>query len=211
MTGDLLAVAHRAGNDPGTLRAALDSGADLVEADVHVFRGRLELRHSKSLGPWLLWDRNPWQFVCRRHANPPVLADLVTALAGDDRLLLDLKGGHPLLARRVVEALPSGYTVCSQHWWMFRAFPPSVRVVWSAGSRRGLRRLRARLRHGPPVYGVSVHRRLLTPEVVAELRQRAQIVLTWPVDTAHALAEAHRLGVGGVIGKDVGGPRAGRT
>jgi glycerophosphoryl diester phosphodiesterase len=204
MTGHLLTVAHRAGNDPRVLRAALDAGADLVEADVHAFRGRLEIRHRKSLGPWWLWDR--WELVRRRHVNPPVLSDLVTALDGDERLLLDLKSVHPLLARRVVQAFTSGagYAVCGQHWWMFRAFPPSVRVVRSAGSRRGLRRLRARLRHGPPVYGVSVHRRLLTPEVVAELRQSAQLVLTWPVDTPDALADAHRLGVGGVIGKDLG-------
>ncbi|TCM50612.1 hypothetical protein [Kribbella sp. VKM Ac-2568] len=32
-------VAHRAGNDLGSLRDALDAGADLVEADVHASGG----------------------------------------------------------------------------------------------------------------------------------------------------------------------------
>jgi glycerophosphoryl diester phosphodiesterase len=43
-----LVVAHRAGNDLARLRAALDAGADLVEADIHAFRGRLEVRHHKA-------------------------------------------------------------------------------------------------------------------------------------------------------------------
>jgi hypothetical protein len=88
---------------------------------------------------------------------------------------------------------------------MLRAFRDlaNVRLVLSAGSRRGLRRLRARLRR-QPAYGVCVHRRLLTPETVTELRRTADVVFTWPVDTAADLADAHRLGVDGVIGKNLG-------
>ena len=46
----LLHVAHRAGNTPDLLTAALADGADLVEADVHLYRGRLEIRHTKTMG-----------------------------------------------------------------------------------------------------------------------------------------------------------------
>ena len=42
----VLRVAHRAGNDLDRLVVALDGGADLVEADVHLRRGRLEVRHT---------------------------------------------------------------------------------------------------------------------------------------------------------------------
>ena len=57
-------VAHRAGNDLAQLRAAEEIGLDLVEADIRLFRGRLEVRHLKTLGPIpVLWDR--W-----RLANP---------------------------------------------------------------------------------------------------------------------------------------------
>ena len=56
MTGRALLVAHRAGNDPRSARAAAQAGADLVEADVHLRRGRLELRHPRRIGP-VLWDR----------------------------------------------------------------------------------------------------------------------------------------------------------
>ena len=51
-------VAHRAGNDLGTLRRAEALAIPLVEADVHLRRGRIEVRHLKTLGPLpVLWDR----------------------------------------------------------------------------------------------------------------------------------------------------------
>ena len=55
----LLAVAHRSGNTVAGLREALDAGVDLVEADVHAYRGRLEVRHHRSMGGLpFLWDRD---------------------------------------------------------------------------------------------------------------------------------------------------------
>jgi len=199
-----LIVAHRAGNDLDTLRAALDAGADLVEADVHAFRGRLEVRHHKSFGPWWLWERG--ELLRRRDAPLFEVRRLLAAADGDPRLMLDLKGIHPRLAGRLAKALRAAdrITVCTQHWWMLDAFRdlPHVRLVLSAGSRRGLRRLRARLRVRSS-YGACVHRRLLTPELVTELRRGAEVVLTWPVDTAAELLDAQRLGVDGVIGKDL--------
>jgi glycerophosphoryl diester phosphodiesterase len=202
-----LVVAHRAGNDLGTLRSALDRGADLVEADVHAYRGRLEVRHRKTLGPWWLWDRG--ELVRRTGVELLEIRELLAAADGDPRLLLDLKGVHPRLAARLATVLaevgPAGpVTVCTQHWWMLSAFRDltNVRHVLSAGSRRGLRRLRSRLR-GRRAYGVCVHRRLLTPAIVTELRRGAEVVFTWPVDTDDALADARRLGVDAVIGKNL--------
>jgi hypothetical protein len=57
-------VAHRAGNDLQQLRDAAHLGARLIEADVRLFRGRLEVRHLKSVGPLpIFWD-------CWHLANP---------------------------------------------------------------------------------------------------------------------------------------------
>ena len=73
-----------------------------------------------------------------------------------------------------------------------------MRVVHSVGSRRQLRALRRRFA-GRRLDGVSIHRELLDPATVADLRPRAEIVMTWPVATAD---EARRLadwGVDGVI------------
>jgi glycerophosphoryl diester phosphodiesterase len=199
-----LAIAHRAGNDLARLRSALELGADLVEADIHAYRGRLEVRHRKTLGPWWLWDRG--ELVRRRDVRVPEVHELLAAADGDPRLMLDLKGIHPWLPRRLAAALPATtITICTQHWWMLPTFRDvaNIRLVLSAGSRRGLRRLRARLRR-QPAYGVCVHRRLLTPETVTALRRTAQVVFTWPVDTVAELDDARRLGVDGVIGKNLG-------
>jgi glycerophosphoryl diester phosphodiesterase len=204
----VISIAHRAGNDLQLLRSALDAGVDLVEADVHLFRGRLEIRHHKAVGHWWFWEAGR---LSRRSATAvPELAHLIDALDGDHRLMLDLKGVHPLLASRVARTLhelapETPFTVCTQHWWMLRSFEPypHIRVVYSAGSNRGLRRLLRRLPTAS-AYGVSVHRRLLTSATVAHLREATELVMTWPVDTTECLTHARRLGVGGVISKNTG-------
>jgi hypothetical protein len=51
-------IAHGSGNELGLLRRAEALGLPLVEADVHLHRGRLEVRHRKTAGPLpALWDR----------------------------------------------------------------------------------------------------------------------------------------------------------
>lgn len=211
----LLAIAHRAGNGIGTFHEALDAGVDLVELDVHHTRRALEVRHLKTLGPHLLWDR--WELIRRRDVDLPSLAVLLGGLGGHARLMIDLKGIHRGLApavasllRQTVPGLP--VVVCTRHWWMLEAFAPDphVRLVLSVGSLRQLRRMRALLRARPvnwpgrrPAFAVCVRRPLLTPAVVAELRRGAGRVVTWPVDTSAELADARRLGVSGVISKNL--------
>jgi len=102
---ELLRIAHRAGNSLATLRAALATDVDLVEADVHEYRRRLEIRHRKWLGPTMLWDRG--ELVRRRTVEVPRLAALLEAAgpAHAGRLMLDLKGLHPTLAPAVATGL----------------------------------------------------------------------------------------------------------
>ena len=208
MTADgLVTIAHRRGNTVAGLRDALEMGVDLVECDVHAYRGRLEVRHLKTMGvlPWL-WDRG--ELVHRRHHGHLELAELIAALGDDHRLMIDLKGVHPRLAPSVArllrEAAPDrGLTVCTKSWWMLDAFDVPVRRVLSAASRRGVARLRARLARAP-VHGVSVRRSLLTVPLVEELHRATELVMTWPVDTEEALDDARRLGVDAVISKDMG-------
>ena len=184
----MLAVAHRSGNTVAGLRAALDAGVDLVEADVHAYRGRLEIRHLRSMGGLpFLWDREG--VVRRRRHHRLVLAELVEALGDDHRLMIDLKGVHPRLAPKVARLLRE-------------ASPGRSRRVLSAASRRGLRRLLARV-DAAPVHGVSVRLSMLTPEVVADLHRGTDLVMAWPVDTPDALARARQVGADAVISKDL--------
>lgn len=164
----LITVAHRFGNSVAGLREALDAGVDLVEADVHLYRHTLEVRHHKALPPWLLWDAG--QVVPRSRLAVPELGDVLAALHGDSRLMLDLKGVRPDLPARVLQTLracvpDTRFTVCSRHWWMLPPLQPHADGILSAGSRRGLVRLRRRLAAGP-VAGVAVRLDLLTTGVV---------------------------------------------
>ena len=202
----MLAVAHRRGNSLGGLREALDAGVDLVEADVHAYRGRLEVRHLRTMGglPWL-WDATG--LVHRGRHEHLELPELVTALGDDHRLMIDLKGVHPRLAPSVArllrEATPGrGLTVCTKSWWMLDAFDVPVQRVLSAATRRGVSRLRSRVARAP-VHGVSVRLSLLTPDLVEELHRGTDLVMAWPVDTAEALDRARSVGVDAVISRDL--------
>jgi glycerophosphoryl diester phosphodiesterase len=212
----LLTIAHRAANDVAALRSALDAGVDLVEADVRFFKGVPEVRHTKTFGSHLLWE--PGELIRRGDATVPTLADVLVSLPNHrHRLMLDLKGFRPglapVVARTLKEHAPGiPVTVCTPHWWMFKAFAdsPHIRTVLSAGSWPMVERMREMLRKGSrswpnqcPVFACSVHRTLLTPTIVTELRRHVEHVVTWPVDTPAELADARRLGVTGVTGKNV--------
>ena len=210
----VLAVAHRAGNDLGHLRAALDLGVDVVEADVHSSRGRLEVRHSKVLGP-VLWDRRPWTVTRRRRGLE--LDALVAALDSHAAVMLDLKGVGPV-GRHVLAALtaarPAGQVLVCSRWW-----PAAGRV-----RRRGLGAARARRarprRAGPAAAAAAdgprrrtaspLHGSLLSAPVVAELRGRVERVMTWGVDDLDALERVTALGVNGVISDSAGGAAGAR-
>src|SRR5688572_32073782 len=112
-------VAHRAGNDLDRLRSAAALGLPLAEADVHLHRGRLEVRHLKTAGPLpVLWDR--WKLASAR-APRLELETLLSAGAGGPELMLDLKGHDRQLPGRLLRALAltepgRRVTVCSQDW-----------------------------------------------------------------------------------------------
>ena len=190
----LLAVAHRAGNSPLATREAMALGVDVIEADVHAHRGRLEVRHLKTMGPlpWL-WDR--WEL---HPASLPRLALPQLLVAAQERSLfmLDLKGRRGAVGEHVARQLHAHapnrqVIVCSRYWPALRPFEavPWVRTVMSARNRGELALLIRRLPAGPPRYGVSVHRSLLSRAVVEALHQHVEVVLTWPVNDPVALAQ----------------------
>jgi len=196
-------VAHRAGNDLAMLRHAEGLAPRLVEADLHLRRGRVEVRHLKTMGPVpLLWDR--WRLAPGWTPRLELRA-LLAAAAPSTELMLDLKGRDVRLSRRVAEALACELraprvTVCARNWALLEPLVgcEDVRLVHSVGSRRQLRALRRRFA-GRRLEGISIHRDLLDASTVADLRTRADVVMTWPVaspDEARALAG---WGVNGVI------------
>lgn len=201
----MLSIAHRAANTLDGLSAADARAADVVEADVRWYRGRVEVRHLKTAGPLpFLWDR--WELAS---ASAPrlVLEDLLSEDRGRADLMLDLKGRHRSTPAAVAGALTerdvTGVLVCGRHW-------PSVdevarlsgaRAVLSARNRLERRALEDRVLDTtrPAPYGVSVHVSLLDAPLVSRLHRRGVSVLTWPVDDRPTLDHVTLLGVDGVI------------
>lgn len=202
-----LAIAHRAGNSLPALRAAVELGADVLELDVHSHQGRLEVRHLKTMGPLpFLWDR--WELV-PAWVRQLRFEELLAAAGPDVLLMVDLKGTGDVgtdVAQALHEQAPGREVIVCSRWWpSVDSFAGAdwVRPVLSARTRRELGRLRARLRQAPAPYGVSVHRSLLTESLVAELRERVEVVMTWPVNDAETLDALLTLGVNGIISDEL--------
>ena len=202
----MLSIAHRAGNSLTSLHTANELGADVIECDVHEFRGRLEVRHLKTAGPLpFLWDR--WELASA--SRPRLgLAELLEADRRAATLMLDLKGRRPglglLVARHLQAAgLHRPILVCGRSWRHVldvAQSTPCVRPVLSARNRWELAALVSHLASadGGP-HGVSVHRSLLDRGLVARLAEAVSVVMTWPVNDFAALDAVTRMGVSGVI------------
>lgn len=193
-------IAHRGGNRLERLRESELLGVSLVEADVRLFHGRLEVRHLKTVGPIpLLWDR--WELAAP-WAPRLVLGSLLAATGPATELLLDLKGRRRRLGELVANALTPyidrrRFTVCARSPRLLEPFVGlPIRRFHSVGNKRQL----ARLLRGPEATradGISIHARLLDRDVVRDLRRVADVIVTWPVNRAE---DARRLGGFGVDG-----------
>lgn len=195
-----LPIAHRAGNDLRVLGRAETLGLPLIEADVHLFHGRLEVRHLKTFGPIpVLWDR--WKLASPFRPRL-LLSELLAGAAPQTELLLDLKGRDAGVGHAVLEAVrASGRTatsVSARTWSLLEPFRgvAGVRSFHSIGRGDQLRALERRYGDAD-LAGVSIHARLLDAATVARLRRMTRTIITWPVGT---LLHARRLGSWGVAG-----------
>lgn len=198
-----LAIAHRVGNHPERIDDARAIGVDLIEADLWLHRGRLEVRHLKTLGPIpLLWDR--W---CLAPAWAPrlLLEDLLEQwMPGLPGLMLDLKGKHPELPGALRDALDRHFasqpvTISARRWEMLETFRdrPATRLLPSAGNEKQLRELLGRL--NAHHFAVPIHRKMVTPESVSAIKKRGARVFTWPINSKDVLAQVLSAGVDGII------------
>jgi len=199
-----LAIAHRSGNSLAGLHSANALGADVIECDLHEYRGSLEVRHLKTAGPLpFLWDR--WELAS---ASAPRLglAELLEADRHGATFMLDLKGRRTRVAHAAARVLHDvahdrPLIVCGRYWPSVEEMSdlPFVQPVLSARNQRELASLRARLAAGPVVYGVSVHRSLLDQEVVTALHRHVEVVMTWPINDLTLLASTVAIGASGII------------
>ena len=206
MSGRPLLVAHRAGNDPGRARAAADAGADLVEIDVHMRRGRLELRHPRRLGP-VLWDR---ERLALARGPSQALEPVLAALGPRAEPMLDLKGGPPRLAEATLAAARHALgdrrvTISSRRWELLERLrgAPGVRLLRSAASPRELARLLRLAAEGRLGDGACVRADLLAPAAITSLRAATPLLMTWPVGDAQEAGRLSRAGVSALVVDDL--------
>lgn len=199
-----LTIAHRAGNELSRLEEAFQVGVDYAEADVWLYRGRLEVRHDKTAGPLpLLWDR--WSLK-PGWASRLDFDKLLVAASGRGRLLVDLKGGEDGLAEAValsVERAAAADAVAFCGGWShldrLRGMLPQVPLFYTVGDLQRLAALRPRLGR-EEIPAVSIDSRILTGGIVSELSgSGVREIITWAVETPAAARQVLTWGVSGVI------------
>ena len=201
-------VAHRAGNTVDAAHAALGN-VDMIELDVHVLRGRVEVRHEKVLHPTRrLWEK--WYLLPRGARGVPI-EDVLDVVEYTTPLMIDLKCFTRRSALLVREVIPREQPIVasSRSWWILEVFAdrPNTRTLRSCGSAWQLWWALHRSRFDER-QGVSVHERRLTPAVIAGLQERTGIVYTWGVTTTERCEELVQAGVSGMILDDYSIARA---
>ncbi|MFQ5557596.1 MAG: glycerophosphodiester phosphodiesterase [Acidimicrobiales bacterium] len=191
----VLLVAHRGGNRCESARRLIGR-VDLIELDVHVRRGRVEVRHEKLLRPTsLLWER--WH-ILPRGTPVPTIDEIIAVVDPDTELLVDLKCFTARAARRIRGSLPpeQPITVASRSWWVLRAFRdrPRTRVLRSCRSWWQLHL--ARILPGlSEQVGVVAHESLLRPATIDPILARTPHLFCWGVTDPR---RGHELAVAGV-------------
>lgn len=195
-------IAHRAGNDPDLIAPAL-AVADTVELDVHVFRGRLEVRHAKVLWPFaVFWER--WELL--PDAPHPELRTILDAADPDAHLWFDMKGFTGRLPKRLLAEVGERrpMTTSCRSWWALRRPRriAGIRTFRSVGNRWQLW-LVQRLRFDDQNDGIVMHERFATAATLARLHRLTPRVIVWAIEDIERAMEVHALGVSGVIADDL--------
>lgn len=203
---DVELVAHRAGNRVDAALAVGDQ-ADMIELDVHVLRGRVELRHEKVLRPTLrLWER--WYLLPRGAKGTPI-AEVLTALDPSVPLMLDCKCFTRRAARKIRASVPTDRTVVAstRSWWVLSAFPEGERVRRLRSCRTTWQlALAQRIPGLGPGTGIVAHHEILDAEVVAAVRNRTPQLFTWALPDSRRATQLVEWGATGLIVDDLSQP-----
>ncbi len=201
-----LRIAHRGGNTLRRLADAQRWGVDVVELDLWLHRGRLDVRHAGAAGVLPLL-REGWRLRPGRPGRLQ-LAGVLNAAGPRTRLMLDLKGRNPRLPGSAIEVMAQlrpgePYIVSARHWELltpFRALP-HVLTVYSCGSADELMAA-LDLARGGGLPAVGAHRRNLDAKRVADLREQVPELFAWAVDSGRHARELVEWGVTGIVSDD---------
>lgn len=195
------ASAHRGGNSRSSALKAIQAGADLLETDIWLHKGRLELRHKRTLGSIpILWER--WS-IAPGWTKRYELRDLLHDTPEDVMLFLDFKGKSLELGPEVLKELRRSapqrmVSICGRNYPQLQiiADEPNILCFYSVGEEsewEGAKELIAASNHP----ALSLDASLATPERMEWISGIGGTVVCWNVRSAEHMEELRALGVDG--------------
>jgi glycerophosphoryl diester phosphodiesterase len=193
-------IAHRAGNSYELLERALAADVDAVEIDARLDHGRFAGRHDGRLlflpiygGRWYL------RFSLARVTT---LDEVLRRVAGKASLLVDVKNTSTHALRLLLDVLRAhgaiAATRLSGYWDLMRVAQesePALKVYYSIGNPKELRRFWERQHEMHEAKGVSIKERLLDKALVDEFLAEGIEIAAYDV---HDLPRARELVAWGV-------------
>jgi glycerophosphoryl diester phosphodiesterase len=191
----VLGVAHNAGNNLGTLSAALQYGADVIEIDVISARGRLVAGRDQ-------W----WGWLARQLFRGPTLVQAWDDAAAAQTIKLDLMQSDrgfldevvAFLApragsRRVMISSRDSTALLYLHSRL-----PGVTMLFSVAGPGAVQQLKSDSVLQSAIGGVSVFQGLVDANLVTWVHQRRLVILAWTVNGSERFNQLVLLGVDGI-------------
>jgi glycerophosphoryl diester phosphodiesterase len=176
--GQVLGIAHNAGNHLRSAQTALAHGAPAIEIDVVLVDGELRVAHVKPL-PWI------GEYVFRG----PTLASAWDAAGDAALILLDLNGSSAeyirLLLDFLAERTGKDVAIITGDPGVLAAFQsrmPHVRRFFDARDRADLLALQANQHLANAIDGLTVPERLIDRETVQRLKGQGLLIAAWVVN-----------------------------
>ena len=186
-------IAHRAGNSYAALDRALAAGVDGVEIDVRLEGSHFAGRHDSRLFRLPVYGGR-WH-VRFSLARSSILDEVLHRAAGRVTLLVDVKNTGERELRLLLDALKAhdaidGTLISSCYWDIMRSTQesePELRVYYSIGNPKELRRFWERQRATHEAKGVSIKEGLLDEALVRRfLDEGIEIAAYHVYDLPHA-------------------------
>ncbi|GMV86615.1 MAG: hypothetical protein AMXMBFR80_24700 [Dehalococcoidia bacterium] len=198
-------IAHGGGNSIDRVRDYVAAGADYLEVDLWMHRGRFEARHERRVRMLpLLFEK----WYLRRVPSPHYgLVELLEAAAGSSAgIFLDLKNGGAGAAEALETVIAEAghkprIVASSQQWQVLRAVAerlPGVDTFYSIDVPAKLDLFLSVQDRDVRPRGISCRHTLLTGPVVRRLIERGLLVVAWTVDDIERGRELAGWGVHGL-------------
>ena len=203
-------IAHGGGNTIVRAEEFIEAGADYLEVDLWLHRGRFEARHERRTR-WLPLLFEKW-YLRRVPRAAYGLEELLDATAENQAgIFLDVKNGGQeaaVLLRRILRTHqhPARVVASSQQWRALRAMrelTPQVDAFYSIDVRAKLDLFLSVVDRDTRPRGVSCRHGLLTERSIRELHNRGLLVVAWTVDDLERARELVAWGVDGITTHNV--------